>query len=204
MKEYFLNKFNDELIKKIFIYDNYKDQKIDKEIFLLNKFKQDFNLLEESLNITQCHYVHCMKINKKKKKREFDNYFVLNQIRHMGIFDTISFMQKGFFYRLSFKEFYLKYEDVIEIKNKPDRKEISKGIFDMKEMTIKVIQEICPEYLEKKDEYLLGKSCILMKMRIYNYLNKYRRDIISEKEKWVTKFATVFRSRRIRRVNFFI
>jgi myosin heavy subunit len=201
MKEYYSNKFNNEFVQKILNFNkNSYEQKNNKENFLLNKFKQDLNLLEESLNKTDCHYIHCIKINGEKKKDEFNSYFVLNQIRHLGIFDTISLMQKSFFYKLSFKEFYLKYEDVIDIENKPNIIEINNNKVNMKELSIKVMDQILPEYQEKKNEYVMGINKILMRMSLVKKLNKYRNHIICEKEKWVTKFATIFRSRKIRRV----
>jgi len=203
MKEYFKNKFNDKIIQKILNFNTKSKDEKNKEKLLLNKFKRDLNLLEESLKKTDCHYIHCIKINQIKKKNEFNSNCVLHQIRHMGIFDTISLKQNGFFVKLFFKEFYLKYEDVIDIESKPNLIEISKGNVDMKELSKKILEEIFPEYESKTDECLLGKSSVLMKTSCYDKINKFRRDCINKKEKYVTKLATLFRSKRIRRVKLY-
>lgn len=215
MQEYFF-KFPNELYSNIF---KTNQENIDKILFssqnnatnnkntkqeklLLNKFKNDLNSLVEELSRTECNYVHCIKPNENKQKQIFNSQFVLNQIRYLGIFDTINFLQSGFCIKYSFKEFYSKYEDVTDFENKINVLEINEKTHNVKDMSIQILQELIPGYKQREKEFLIGLQSIIMKRSFLNDLDKVRKHLIYEKERNVTRIAARFRSKRLRKVNF--
>lgn len=196
--------FPNDTYRRILLYDpesfESKNKNKSKEKFLLNKFKNDLNNLIEDLKNTECCYVHCIKSNENKEKNNFSDWFVLSQIRHLGIFDTINLLQNGFCIKFSFKEFYCKYEDIVDFERKPDVYQIHEKMHDIKQLVIKTLQDIYPDYSNKKNEFLLGKKAILMKRSFLDVLDNIRKKLIWEKEKTVTRLATRFRSQRKRNV----
>ncbi len=203
MLNYF-SQFPNDSYKKILLYDpefiERKSINNIKEKLLLNKFKNDLNSLVEELKITESCYIHCIKSNENRSSKFFDNNFILAQIRHLGVYDTINLLQNEFCIKFSFKEFYSRYEDVVEFENKPFVYEIHEARFDIKELVLKTLKIIYPDYLNMKKQILIGKNSILMKKCFLNILDSIRRKFIWEKEKTVTQIATRFRSNQIRKV----
>jgi len=208
MQSYF-SAFPNDAYRRILLYDPESFEKKSnkpqaKEKLLLNKFKNDLNNLIEDLEKTECCYIHCIKSNENKDKNKISDYFVLRQIRHLGIFDTINLLQNGFCIKLTFKEFYCKYEDVVDFEGKPNVYDVHENMHDVRELVLKTLQDIFPDYQSRKSEFLLGKNAILMKRSFQDLLDSVRKKIIWEKEKTVTRIASRFRSQRMRNVFLFI
>src|SRR5574344_1118189 len=67
-----------------------------KEKYLGGKFRADMDNLAHALKQCVRHYIRCLKPNENKKKNYFVPFFSLQQIKYMGILDTIKIRQEGF------------------------------------------------------------------------------------------------------------
>jgi myosin-5 len=68
-------------------------------------FKQSLNSLMETLNITNVHYIRCIKPNEAKKAWEFEPQMVLGQLRACGVLETIRISCAGYPTRWTYEEF---------------------------------------------------------------------------------------------------
>lgn len=89
-----------------------------KEKYLGGKFRVDMDNLANALKQCVRHYIRCLKPNEAKRKNYFVSFFSLQQIKYMGILDTIKIRQEGFPIIKALYEFYLRYEDAIDFKGK--------------------------------------------------------------------------------------
>jgi myosin-5 len=68
-------------------------------------FKQSLSSLMETLNVTNVHYIRCIKPNEVKKAWEFEPQMVLGQLRACGVLETIRISCAGYPTRWTYEEF---------------------------------------------------------------------------------------------------
>jgi myosin-5 len=68
-------------------------------------FKLSLQSLMETLNMTNVHYIRCIKPNEAKKAWEFDPQQVLGQLRACGVLETIRISCAGYPTRWTYEEF---------------------------------------------------------------------------------------------------
>lgn len=86
--------------------------------FLGAKFRSQMTELYEELLSCNCHFVRCIKPNPSKQKGLFVAKMTLEQIKYMGILDTIKIRRELFPVRRLFKTFYQKYDELHPTANK--------------------------------------------------------------------------------------
>lgn len=101
----FLNKLTDDEIMEQKVIDP-------EEKFLGTKFRKDMASLMTELLDSECHFVRCIKPNEEKRKDFWVPALALNQIRYLGILDTINVRRESLPVRKFFQEFYAKYQDL--------------------------------------------------------------------------------------------
>lgn len=72
-------------------------------------FKSSLNNLMETLNITNVHYIRCIKPNEAKRAWDFDPQQVLGQLRACGVLETIRISCAGYPTRWTYEEFVERY-----------------------------------------------------------------------------------------------
>lgn len=77
------------------------------------QFHTSLVTLMEQLENTHPYFVRCIKSNKEKAPRKFDTDLVTRQLRYTGMMETIRIRKSGFAVRMSFEDFYEKYEFLI-------------------------------------------------------------------------------------------
>lgn len=80
--------------------------------FLTAKFRRQIKDLMEELNSSDCHFIRCIKPNEQKQKNSFQGQLVLQQIRYLGILDSIKIRKESFPVRIPFKKFFQKYYEL--------------------------------------------------------------------------------------------
>jgi myosin heavy subunit len=179
--------------------NNIKSTKVDK--YLGSKFRTDMNNLINELQICSCQYIRCLKPNEEKKKEYFISNFVMQQIRYLGILDTIRVRQEGYPVKKLYIEVYTRYEDVCDFEGKVNTFELNPEIHDVKNLTIKVVNDLCQGQGGVKDEDILfGKTVIFIKQEFFDKMDKIRAVIIREKEKYITRIAMNYRGVKYRKV----
>lgn len=83
-----------------------------KEKFLGYKFRMQMKDLMEELKSCECHFIRCIKPNEKKTEGLFNPALSLQQIKYMGILDTIKVRKDSFPVRRLYKQFYRRYEEL--------------------------------------------------------------------------------------------
>lgn len=89
-----------------------KKAKTNIDKFLTAKFRQQIKDLMEELNYCDCHFIRCIKPNEQKQKNSFQGQLVLQQIRYLGILDSIKIRKESFPVRIPFKKFFQKYYEL--------------------------------------------------------------------------------------------
>ena len=105
-----------------------------KDKFLGYKFRSQMKELMDELNSCECHFIRCLKPNEKKQFDCFLPQLVLQQIKYMGVLDTIKVRKDSFPVRTPYKNFYEKYQELDRVNSKiPFEKHVEKGA-DFKEL----------------------------------------------------------------------
>jgi hypothetical protein len=79
------------------------------------KFRGQLTALMETLQLTQPHYIRCIKPNSEKKPRLFEGQLSLQQLRYSGVFDAVRIRQEGFPFRWKYQEFVARYRCCTDI-----------------------------------------------------------------------------------------
>jgi myosin heavy subunit len=58
---------------------------------------------------TDLHFIRCIKPNEEKLPFKFVERVCYNQIKYLGILDTIQMRKQSYHVRMPYNEFYLKY-----------------------------------------------------------------------------------------------
>lgn len=82
------------------------------EKFLGYKFRQEMQTLMDELLSCECSFVRCIKPNEDKRKDYWVPQLALNQIRYLGILDSINVRRESLPVRKIYEEFYAKYKDL--------------------------------------------------------------------------------------------
>lgn len=103
---------------------------------LCYKFRLDISSLMGKLEACSCHFVRCMRPNETKKPGDLFPSVVLQQIKYMGILDTIKVRKDSFPVRKTYKDFVERYQDIEKgLAETPFEDLLAKGA-DFKKLTI--------------------------------------------------------------------
>ena len=169
-----------------------EESKGKKEKYLGGKFRSDMDNLAKALRQCVRHYIRCLKPNELKKKNYFVPWFSLQQIKYMGVLDTIKIRQEGFPVIKSKYEFYMKYEDAVDFPGKLFYKDVKEDNIKINEWVKIITEKLLPGFNE--DFILFGKNVVLMKQKFCDDLDNSRKKALEIKEIQVTKITTKFHS----------
>ena len=80
-----------------------------KEDSISKQFTVSLKCLFETLDLTEPHFIRCLKPNGFKRSEYFNSKETLLQLKYAGMFETIRIRQQGFALRLFHKDFFYKY-----------------------------------------------------------------------------------------------
>jgi hypothetical protein len=81
------------------------------------QFQSSLLALMETLERTNPHFVRCIKSNNCKAPCQFDDDLVLRQLRYTGMVQTVKIRKAGYSVRMTFEDFYEKYQFLIGVKS---------------------------------------------------------------------------------------
>ena len=176
-----------------------------KNKYLGAKFRMEMNKLMIELKNCECHYIRCLKPNELKRKECFVPCFTFQQIRYLGILDTIRVRKDGYPNRKKFKDFYIRFEDICWWQGKKQIYEIKdikpeEEVEYFKNLSNKCLEILAPEV--KQDQLLIGTTKIFMKQLFYSNLEKNRSLKLLHKELATRKIIKVYRGYRVRKKYF--
>ncbi|CAI7988969.1 Unconventional myosin-IXa [Geodia barretti] len=70
----------------------------------------------ETLERTNPHFIRCIKSNSRKAPCQFDEDLVLRQLRYTGMVQTVQIRKAGYSVRISFEDFYEKYQFLMGVR----------------------------------------------------------------------------------------
>eukprot|EP00123_Amoebidium_parasiticum_P018841 comp24301_c0_seq1/m.45587 comp24301_c0_seq1/g.45587 ORF comp24301_c0_seq1/g.45587 comp24301_c0_seq1/m.45587 type:complete len:1734 (-) comp24301_c0_seq1:245-5446(-) len=124
--------------------------------FLFRKSLQDLMSL---LALTNTHYVRCIKPNLAGTPDHFDRLYVQQQLRACGVLDTIRISAAGYPTKMSYNQFYDRFNIVYKGESRANRR------------------AICEQVLSKllaPDQYQLGRTMIFLRAGTMGLIEKNR------------------------------
>lgn len=87
---------NSEFVSELFYDFVLEDMKGRKRKTVLGKFKVSLDILLSSLNMSDVHYIRCIKPNRGSVPQVFDRAFVMSQLLAGGIIETVEISSRGY------------------------------------------------------------------------------------------------------------
>jgi myosin heavy subunit len=96
---------------------------IDRKASLSKQFQKQLNDLMMELNVTEPHYIRCIKPNEHKSAQEFHKRMCYDQLMYSGVFEAVAIRKQGFPFRLKHSEFAERYAPILS--EKPRKGQVS-------------------------------------------------------------------------------
>jgi len=186
----------------------------DKDKFLGLKFRIDITKLIKELKSCKRHYIRCLKPNEPRLKNVLIPCYVFNQIRYLGILDSIRIRKENFPKRINYKDFFIKNRHFIEnyspkpiskhnflLKSIKDTKELEKNDVYFIDGSLAILDEFFSD--RTISSCLLGRSKIYMMQDLNNRIESELLRIIEKKTLLVNKIKHAFKSYQLAKNVFF-
>ena len=134
---------------------------------------------------SELHFIRCIKPNESKEPDHIDERFVLQQIKYLGILETIQIRKSAFPFRTSFQHFVDTYRELI-----PLDKAFNK--LSAPEQCMSILKKMFPGIEKEKNSYLLGKERVYLKEEMEAKLNQLALENFQHKNKAVSKIQKQF------------
>ena len=185
-----VDSIKDELLQRM-IGNNSGEERHKKEKYLGGKFRSDMDNLAKALGECVRHYIRCLKPNEEKKRNYFVSWFSLLQIKYMGILDTIRIRQEGYPVKMTYLEWYLKFEDAVDFPGKLFYKDVTEDNPKLKDWCLQIAKKLVPDHDENM--ILFGKTLILMRQTCDDRFQEAKKKALDTKQKMITILANKIR-----------
>ena len=162
-----------------------------KDKYIGAKFTKDMNNLADDLGKCSRYYLRCLKPNSSKSIHFFEQYLSLQQIKYMGVLDTIRIRQSNFPVIKSHYDYYRRYEDACDFKGKIFIDKVKESDPNLSTW-IQTVTKILMNNISDTD-ILFGKSKVLLKQEYLDQLDKSRKEKIKIKADIVTNICLKYR-----------
>ena len=128
----------------------------------------------EVLKICDVSFIRCLKPNLLKQKENFQNTYVLQQIKYLGVLESIKIRKDGFPFRKDYKLFFQQYFELnIELDKKTELDNLNSYSQNMlKDKCWRIMRNIILEDKDFYEKVLFGHTKINTKQEIATYLDK--------------------------------
>ena len=180
------------------IYENKEPEgaepgkKVKAEKTLAGKFRGQMKDLMQELMSCDVNFIRCIKPNEVKQADFFLGGFVLNQIKYLGVLESIRIRKEGFPYRKEYANFF---EAHLELIRGFFSKKAMNAIKDTKEKAGKMLEIIIEN---GRNFALFGKTKIYLKQDIATDLDRKLMTLYKEKRKGAEKILKQFRRHKFR------
>jgi myosin heavy subunit/alpha-tubulin suppressor-like RCC1 family protein len=170
------------------------------------KFSEDINRLMSTLRSTNPHFVRCVKSNTIKKPMYFDPEMTMNQLRYLGVLDSIRIRHSGFSYRTVFADFYERFAIIVPSGPIKDSLPLPppQGI-DLRPLCEKLVKCLFNQVFENKDKgptlnsvVQIGSSKVFLRKEMIQSLEALREIKLQDMDKASLAIQTTYRMHRER------
>ena len=152
---------------------------------MVTKFDKQLRVLNDELESSELHFIRCIKPNELKEPDHIDDRFVLQQIKYLGILETIQIRKSAFPFRTSFQHFVDNYRELT-----PFDKTFNK--LSAPEQCMSILKKMFPGIEKGKNCYMLGKERVYLKEEMEAKLNQLALENFQHKSKAVSKIQKQF------------
>lgn len=105
-----MQKSNNDLVKSLFPENEIIINKGKLHQTTSQKFREEVNSLLVKLKHKRQHFVKCIKPNHEKKPQDFVDDIVLDQVRYLGLCETVQVRKAGFYFKMPYDKFLNRYK----------------------------------------------------------------------------------------------
>ncbi|EGR34128.1 myosin head, putative [Ichthyophthirius multifiliis] len=180
----------DALFKIIFqiTQDDFQQQQ-QKGKSLGSKFRNEIQILINQLMVCECHFIRCIKPNDEKKKDLFKTTYLLDQVRSLGVLESIKIGKQSFPIRKSYQQFYRRY--AFAAKDFRSWQQMQEQNVDFYALSKELFQNIF-KGTNQSGDILLGKGKIFMQNKGLLELEKIYEEKLINLNKIARKFQQAF------------
>lgn len=130
--------------------------------------------LMEILKICDVSFIRCLKPNLLKQKEHFQGIYVLQQIKYLGVLESIKIRKDGFPFRKDYKLFFQQYFELnIEFDTKAEHQNLNSYSQNaLKNKSWRIMRNIIFDDKDFYEKVLFGHTKINTKQEIATYLDK--------------------------------
>ncbi|KAI4377827.1 hypothetical protein MLD38_015400 [Melastoma candidum] len=147
-----------------------------------SRFKQQLQALMETLNLTEPHYVRCIKPNSQNRPQKFEKPSILHQLRCGGVLEAVRISLAGYPTRRSYTEFVDRF-GILSL-------DLLDGSQDERSITEKILQKL------KLDNFQLGKTKVFLRAGQIGVLDARRSEVLDLSAKCIQRKLRSFIARR--------
>ena len=107
-------------------------------------------------------------------------WFSLVQIKYMGVLDTIRIRQEGYPVKMTYLEWYLKFEDAVDFPGKLFYKDVTEDNPKLQDWCHLIAKKLVPDHNENM--ILFGKTLILMRQTCSDQFENERKKALDSKQ----------------------
>lgn len=192
----FRQKNKDEINKQVLVTLSKSKNKLISSIFsehkqgekyLASKIKKEMQTLMQELTQSGVHFIRCIKPNESKHASEFVEDNTLNQIRYLGVLETLKIRKESYPVRRTYEQFYRAYGDMT--RNPPYPVLVSP---DFRRLSVELLEEFFAELDDS--QVLRGKSKVFMMLGVVSLMDDVYAQQIHFKNQMAAKIQKAWHS----------
>jgi myosin-5 len=130
-----------KVIQEIFLEEVRDLNKKSNDKSLSQKIQKEMKELMTELRTGDVHFVRCIKPNEEKKPSIFNQFNSLNQIRYLGVLETLKIRKEGYSVRRVYERFYQQYG---EMTSNPSYPTLASQRANFKTLVMNLFKEFFP------------------------------------------------------------
>lgn len=150
-----------------------------KKLTLGAKFSRQLNDLMATLNMTEPHYIRCIKPNPNKSPMEFHSQMSMEQLQYAGVFEAIQIRKQGFPFRLTHVDFWQRYKCIFPAN------------YNWTQFPVKNCEILIREMNQNQKDVQIGTSRILYRASQHQDMELKRNLAVEDVTIFIQKFVRV-------------
>ncbi|CAD8077781.1 unnamed protein product [Paramecium sonneborni] len=181
---FYSEKSGNPLISKLFTVEDKQVQTVTKkDKSLSKKIRTQMNdLMKELTNNCDVHFVRCIKPNDLKKPQLLEDDYALQQIRYLGVLDSLKVRKQNYPFRRLHKQFYKQFG---EITSNPLFNILEQQSADFRELNLQLFQQYFPKL--GPELVLFGQKRIFIRIEGMDIIQQVFTEIMVKKSKIALK-----------------
>jgi alpha-tubulin suppressor-like RCC1 family protein len=164
-----------------------------RKVTLSMKFRKSMDELIRQLASCNCHFVRCLKPNEIKKADFWNPLLVLQQIRYMGLLDSLKIRKNSFPFRYTYAGFFEIFQDLdVSVNGARNFRDLVRDNADFIALTKELLAHCGIEFSVK--DLLFGKTKVFLNERLKIDLEKALQLKQKQKRQCLGLITTAFRT----------